>query len=227
MCGRFTLRSTVKDISRLFQLRLFPEWTPRFNIAPSQSILCLDQKGDSRQPAWRRWGLIPAWSKDPSQALRMSNARAETVDRKPAYRQAFRQRRCLIPADGFFEWQKTPSGKQPWFFTLKETPLFAFAGLWERWTSPQGEVIESCTLLTTEANALMAPIHHRMPVILPLETVDLWLDSKHQERQALQACLQSYPAEAMEAFPVSPKMNSAKFEGPECIAPWQPPANLF
>lgn len=165
------------------------------------------------------WGLVPFWSKDKKIGYRTINARAETVASKPTFRAAFRHRRCLIPADGFYEWQTQPGGKQPYYITLQEQGLFAFAGLWEQWRGDNDEVLESCTLIVTEANALMQPIHHRMPVILDPKDYDTWLDPANAAKREPAALLKPYPAQRMAAYPVSREVNNPKHTDASCIAP--------
>jgi putative SOS response-associated peptidase YedK len=207
MCGRFSQTQSGEAVAEAFQLTAIPDITPRHNIAPSQPISVITQ---SRQTGDRvhhekTWGLIPGWSKDPRIGAKLINARAETVAEKPSFRNAFQRRRCLIVADGFYEWQK-PTGdrpKQPYIFELASRSLFAFAGLWERWRDPAtGEAIYSCTILTTQANATVAPIHHRMPVILPAAAYEAWLNPHRYNPEALEAWLQPFTATAMHATPV-------------------------
>ncbi|MCB1056336.1 MAG: SOS response-associated peptidase, partial [Acidobacteria bacterium] len=166
-----------------------------------------------------RWGLIPHWAKDPSIGNRLINARAETAAEKPAFRSSFSKRRCLVPADGFYEWQKTGGRKQPFYLQLKEHRPFAFAGLWARWKASEDETVQSFTLLTTTPNEVAAKVHDRMPVILPPESYDRWLDPELHDREALEALLLPYPAEAMEAYPVSTLVNSPQNDDPRCIEP--------
>jgi putative SOS response-associated peptidase YedK len=166
-----------------------------------------------------RWGLIPSWAKDPSIGNRMINARAETIAEKPAFRAALKKRRCLIPADGFFEWQKLGNVKQPVRIVLKSRQPFGFAGLWEQWVAPDGEGILSCTIITTEANELLKPIHDRMPVILMQDVEAVWLDPKIQETEKLLPLLRQYPPEQMEFYPVSREVNSPAHDTPDCIVP--------
>jgi putative SOS response-associated peptidase YedK len=172
MCGRFTLRASPRLIAEQFDLFNMPELKPRYNVAPSQSVAVVRQQPDAegRELALLKWGLIPAWAADAKIGNRMANAHSETAASKPSFRSAFKRRRCLVVADGFYEWQKVGSKKQPHFIRLRDDRPFGIAGLWERWDK-QGEPIESCTLLTTEPNELMKPIHDRMPVIIPAEKV--------------------------------------------------------
>lgn len=210
---------------------------PRYNVAPSQNVAGIrvlrgDDETEKRVLGPLRWGLIPFWAGDTSIGNRMINARAETAAEKPAYRKAIRTRRCLIPASGFYEWQK-PAGskqKQPWFIRLRDGRPFAFAGLWERWGSPDtGEgVIESCTILTTAANARVQPIHDRMPVIVGRDDRALWLDRGVIEPEAVAHVLRPYDADKMEAWPVSQRVNSPAHDDAECIEPLQnAPGDMF
>ena len=227
MCGRFTQSQSATTLAATFHLAAVPDLPPRYNIAPTQPVTAIlatsepaaEQTSDraERQIRQLRWGLIPSWAKDMSMGARMINARAETVAEKPAFRTAFRQRRCLIVADGFYEWQRLEGKKQPFYFRLQDQQPFAFAGLWEHWQSPEGDSIDSCTILTTQANELLSSIHDRMPVILPPSSYDLWLDRTVRQPEQLQPLLQPYPAEAMTAYPVSTKVNSPAYDRAECI----------
>jgi putative SOS response-associated peptidase YedK len=218
MCGRFTLRAPASVVAEQFALFEVPPFAPRFNIAPSQPVPVV-RLARGRELVWLRWGLIPAWAKDPAIGNRLINARAETVAEKPAFRAALRRRRCLVAADGFYEWQRTGKRKQPYFIRLRDDRPFAFAGLWESWEAPDSSQIESCTLLTTEPNELMRPIHDRMPVILPADGYRVWLDPAMEKPERLLPLFRPYPAEEMTAEPVSTFVNSPAHEGPECIAP--------
>lgn len=228
MCGRFTLRTPAKDVAEMFdlaprQLELAGGWRARYNIAPSQDVAVVrcQAKGHARQAAWLRWGLVPAWAADPAGGYRMINARAETAATKPSFREAFRHRRCLVPADGFYEWKRGAKPKQPYYIRLQDERPFAFAGLWDAWH--QGDsAIESCTILTTDANELVADLHDRMPVILDPERFDAWLDPAAEDPARLMRLLTPYPAERMTLYPVSTVVNSPRHEGPECIAPATP-----
>jgi putative SOS response-associated peptidase YedK len=255
MCGRFTLRAPASVVAEHFALFELPPFTPRFNIAPTQPVpvirlaprtqagtvpifapakMGLSPSGPSaprRELVFLRWGLIPSWAKDPSIGNRLINARAETVAEKPAFRTALRRRRCLLAADGFYEWQAAGRRKQPYFIRLRDDRPFAFAGLWETWegrtgtdpdSSAQSEPvpvrsIESCTLLTTEPNELMRPIHDRMPAILAPDDYAAWLDPAVQEPAQLLPLLRPYPSEAMVARPVGTLVNSPANDVPECI----------
>ncbi|MDY0167321.1 MAG: SOS response-associated peptidase [Thermoguttaceae bacterium] len=224
MCGRFTLRAPASVIAEHFDLPgELPPLAPRYNIAPTQPVpvVRLDSHATPlrREMAALHWGLIPHWAKDASIGSRMINARADTVAEKPAYKAALRRRRCLLPADGFYEWHSEGGRKQPYFFSLQGDGLFAFAGLWERWEGPDHTCIESCTLLTTEPNPLVRPIHNRMPVLLPQDAYDLWLDPAEQDPGRLLPLLCPYPAGPMRARAVSTVVNSPRNDSPDCIAP--------
>lgn len=222
MCGRFTLTATGQVLMEELGLLSIPEdYRPRFNIAPGQLILAVRETEGGRRAAMLKWGLVPSWAKDPSIGYRMINARSESVSQKPAFRQAFERRRCIIPADGFYEWRKEGKAKIPMRFRLRGRRLFAFAGLWESNTIAAGEPLLTCTILTTSANELVRPIHDRMPVILTDEAIDLWLDPD-VPGEGVRPLLRPYPAEEMEAYEVSPKVNSATNDGPELIEPVAP-----
>ena len=222
MCGRFTLRAPASVVAEQFALFEVDPFTPRFNIAPSQPVAVVRSGADlsarrKRHLAWIRWGLIPHWAKDASVGNRMINARAESVLEKPAYRSAFVQRRCLIVADGFYEWQKAGSVKRPFFFHLRDDRPFAFAALWESWKAPDNARIESCTLLTTNPNPIVAPIHDRMPVILAPRDYDRWLDATLPKADSLLSLLGPYGGEELVAYPVSPYVNSPPHDDARCI----------
>ncbi len=229
MCGRYSLTSPVEAVRRVFDFPELPNLAPRANIAPSQDVaavrLASGESGDvGRHFVWLRWGLIPAWAKDPAIGNRTINARAETVARKPAFRAAFRARRCLILADGFYEWKTETGGKQPYRITLADGGPFALAGLWERWANPQGgETIESCTIVTTAANARLQEIHPRMPVILAPDAFVPWLDPGTPGAQA-EALLVPFRSEALIHYRVSPRLNSPANDDPTLIEPLDAPA---
>jgi putative SOS response-associated peptidase YedK len=200
MCGRYTL--TARRL-RVLEERLnttFPELSPRYNIAPSQPVPIVRAAEEGYELATVRWGLVPSWAKEPKSSYSMINARAETIAEKLAYRTPFRRRRCLIPADGFYEWRQTNGRKEPYHIRMKNREPFAFAGLWEHWEG-EGQVIESCSIMVTEANELVRSIHDRMPVILAPEDYRLWLDPAITKTEPLQALLRPYAAEEMEAYP--------------------------
>ncbi|HEX8913218.1 MAG TPA: SOS response-associated peptidase [Humisphaera sp.] len=214
MCGRYTL-SKLEQLLRQFPgiTQLPDELRARFNIAPTQSVPVIANSHADRV-GMAHWGLVPSWAKDPSIGNRMINARAETLAEKPAFRSALRRRRCLVPADGFYEWQRHPDGKSktPMFIRLKSGEPFAFAGLWEVWRDPEAgegeEPLTSCTIVTTSPNALMEHIHDRMPVILPASAYAAWLDPKERDAADLVGLLKPFPAEQMQAHPVSRRVNT-------------------
>lgn len=225
MCGRFAFAASQDENQLAFSGFTFPDDMPkRYNIAPGQPIIALANNGQKRAVAFK-WGLIPSWSKDPQIGNRLINARAETLAEKPSFRSAFKRRRCLIPTTGFYEWKKQPDGKTkiPTLISLKSKHPFALAGLWEHWGSPEGDEIETCTIITTEPNALMAPIHNRMPVILPQKSFDAWLALEEKRPDELQDLLRPYPAEKMTTHPVSSLVNSPTNDSPECIEPVHQP----
>jgi len=219
MCGRFVLMTPGKDLAERFGLQEIPDLKPRYNIAPTQMVVIirLDRNTLQRRLVQVKWGLIPFWAKDTSMRHRLTNARAESVTQKPAFRAAFKQRRCLIPADGFYEWKRREGGRQPYLLRNANGITFAFAGLWESWKGPDGEIIESCTILTTDANDLTRPIHDRMPVILHPRDYELWLDPEVKDPNLLKPLLCPYPSEEMIVRPVSPKVNKASYDGPDCV----------
>ena len=221
MCGRFTLTVDPADLRDAFPEFDFPaQYAPRFNIAPSQPVLVIPNDGTGKV-SFFVWGLVPSWAKDPSIGNRMINARAETLAEKPSFRGALKYRRCLIPADGFFEWQSQVGSKSkiPHHIRMKSGQPFAFAGLWEDWHSPDGSSIKSCTIITTQPNDLMAPIHNRMPVILPPNTYAQWLAPSPAQASDLLPLLVSYPADEMVAYPVSTLVNSPANDLPEVLQP--------
>ncbi len=222
MCGRFTLTTSPEELQAAFDwLKMPPKiGEPRYNIAPTQPAAVVPNDGLNRLDYFT-WGLIPSWAKDPNIGSRMINARAETLAEKPSFRNAFRRRRCLILTDGFYEWQVIPGrkAKQPMYITLADQRPFAFGGLWEIWNSPEGDPVYSCTIITTEPNALMATIHNRMPLILPKESYAQWLDPSEQRPQDLQPLLQPFPAAHMAAYPVSTLVNSPANDQPQLVEP--------
>ncbi len=217
MCGRYTVTSS-EEVREFFGVYDGPVLTPRYNVAPSQVVAVVGLKPDGRRGlALLRWGLVPRWASDPKSGPRPINARAETVLDKPTFRDAFRSRRCLLPADGFFEWQKSNGVKKPFHIRMKCGGLFAFAGLWDVWQSGD-EKLATCCILTTEANELVRPLHDRMPVIAPKDEYGRWLDPQTPVAE-LRAMLRPYPAEMMETVPVGRAVNSVKNDGPECLSP--------
>ncbi len=220
MCGRYSLKADISQLAMRFEFAADDvAYQPAYNIAPTQQVLTVTNDGE-RQAEHMRWGLIPSWAKDMKIGYRMINARGETVAEKPSFRTAYRKRRCLILADGFYEWQKL-GGKQkrPMRITLKSDEPFAFAGLWETWKDPEGELIKSCTIITTSANEYLSPIHDRMPVILPQEQESFWLDKEVEDPVALSSVIASYPDDGMDAFEVSALVNNTRNTGPEVMAP--------
>jgi putative SOS response-associated peptidase YedK len=219
MCGRFALTIDPSDLREAFADFAFPtQFAPRYNIAPTQPILALPNDGTNKVDFFV-WGLIPSWAKDPTIGSRLINARAETLAEKPAFRGALKYHRCLIFANGFFEWQAQPGTKVniPHFIRLKDGKPFAFAGLWERWQSADGSEVRSVTIITTQPNELMAPIHNRMPVILPPDFYADWLETSPRQASDLQGLLVPYPANEMIAYPVSTLVNSPANDRLECI----------
>lgn len=217
MCGRFTQRQPAVRLKKEFSVEEVPEVEARYNIAPTQSILGVRQTLDSREMSFLKWGLIPSWAKDSSIGAKLINARSETVTEKPSFREAFKRRRCIIPADGFYEWQRTGGRKQPFFFHMRDDWPFGFAGLWNKWKNEDGEVIESCTILTTEANELLRRVHDRMPVILTPEDYEVWLDDDLRKRSLREELLRPFPASEMEGYHVSASINSPSNQGAELI----------
>ncbi len=221
MCGRFSLALDPEELREVFGLVETPTlWIPRYNIAPTQPVAVIT---DAARPKldYMRWGLIPSWAKDISIGQKLINARAETIREKPSFRSAFSRRRCLIPADGFFEWKKTEGSKktpaEPYYFRLRGGKPFAFAGLWEIWHSPEGDELKTCTILTTDANELVGTVHQRMPILFEVDEAWMWLQPLAAD--ALLALLKPFPAEKMEAYPVSRLVNDPKQDDPQCVQP--------
>lgn len=217
MCGRFTLSLEPGDLQEELGLGAMPaDLRPRYNIAPTQPVAVVVD-GGSRDVAMYHWGLVPGWAKDVSMGSRMINARSETLAEKPSFRQAFAHRRCLIPADGFYEWDKKGSKKEPYFIHLASGKPFMFAGLWETWHGPDGSVLNSCTIITCAANALVGRLHERMPVILPRDQQTGWL-TPGIHLSDLQALLAPFSAGEMAMYPVRPVVNNPANDSPECLA---------
>jgi len=224
MCGRFSLRArNAALLAEYFGIIDVPLLKPRYNIAPSQPApvvrLKPGQSNSQRELVLLRWGLIPSWSKDSAVGNRMINARAESVAVKPAFRGALQRRRCLLVADGFYEWQGASRSKQPYFIRFRDDRPFAFAGLWERWEGPDHSAIDSCTIITTAANEMIRPIHDRMPVILPQAAYKAWLDPGRQKVEEIAVLLVPFSSEEMEAYPVSMLVNNAAHDEPGCVEP--------
>jgi putative SOS response-associated peptidase YedK len=221
MCGRYRLSRRKQMVEEYFASEGEDDWVPRYNIAPTQPVPIIRQnpKEPRRELSLVRWGLIPSWAKDASGAAGMINARCETAATLPAFRDAMKSRRCLIPADGFYEWRKTGKTKQPYCFEVNEGKLFAFAGLWDRWKDPSGQWIKSCSILTTTPNAATSPVHDRMPVILDPDCYDIWLDPGMQDARAVFDMLKPYDAQAMRCYPVSSRVNHVANDDEGCSVP--------
>jgi len=219
MCGRYTITVTLEELLARYEAEnMSAEYQPRYNIAPGQMVPVVIAGGEGRRLGMLRWGLVPPWADDPKIGNRMINARAETLEERPAYRNAYRTKRCLIPADGFYEWKKAAGGpSRPFRITLRGGGLFSLAGLYETWTSPDGDRLHTCAVLTTEPNRLMADIHDRMPVILRKEDEDLWLDRRVREPAKLAGLLAPYPAEEMEAYEVGRLVGNVANDVPACL----------
>jgi len=221
MCGRFRQTRSQKYLEEYFDARGEIDAVPRYNIAPSQPVVTVRQDASTpvRALSTMRWGLVPSWAKDMSMGYKTINARAETVATTASFREPFKSQRCLIPADGFYEWQRNGNAKQPYCFELTDGEVFAFAGLWDQWRNPQGEIIESCTILTTTPNPLLSDIHDRMPVILSPDNYDLWLDSGFRNTVSLAEMLRPYDAMLMKRYPVSTRINSVQNDDADCAKP--------
>lgn len=222
MCGRYRLSRRKQVVEEYFDsVSGEVDWIPRYNIAPTQPIPVIRQnpKEPIRELSLVRWGFIPSWAKDPSVAVKMINARSETADTKPAFRDALKSRRCLIPADGFYEWARTGKSKQPYCFEVDEGELFAFAGIWDRWKDPSGKLVETCSILTMTPNTVTSPVHDRMPVILDPEGYDLWLDPGMRNVAAASELLKPYDARTMRSYPVSTHINLVTNDDEACSAP--------
>jgi putative SOS response-associated peptidase YedK len=230
MCGRFTLRTAASAIAEQFELLGVPEFGARFNIAPTQPVPVIrmqqERTPQRRELVWLRWGLVPSWAKDPAIGNRLINARAESAAEKPAFRAAMRRRRCLIVADGFYEWQRAGRSKQPYLIRLRGDWPFAFAGLWEAWEAPDHAALETCTILTTAANDLVRPIHDRMPVILPASGYTTWLDPAIDDPRQLMPLLVPYASDEMEAQAVGDFVNSPAHYSPQCVEPMSQKGNM-
>jgi putative SOS response-associated peptidase YedK len=221
MCGRFSQTASPEVISQQFALDDPPLFKACYNIAPSQQIAAIRIEPDTatRNLVMFRWGLIPSWAKDPKIGNQCINAKAESVAEKPSFRSAFKIRRCLILATGFYEWQAQGRTKQPMWIGLRSQRPFAFAGLWEHWKPAEGEPLETCTIITTEPNELMRSIHNRMPVILAPASYDQWLDPTFQQTEPLKALLCPYSSEELTAYPVSTLVNNPRHDAPQCLEP--------
>lgn len=219
MCGRFVRKSTITEIGNEFDiLEVAWDGPPSYNIAPTQDVACVVGNGKNRLVAMR-WGLVPSWASDPTIGDRMINARSETIAEKKSFARAFKNQRCLVVADGFYEWRASQGRKEPIYVRLKSGRPFGFAGLYDHWKAPDGSVLSTCTIITTEPNELLKTIHNRMPVIIPADERKVWLDSRTQDPGVLMPLLRSFDAQAMEVYPVSLAVNSPKFNSPDCIKP--------
>jgi putative SOS response-associated peptidase YedK len=218
MCGRYSMTTAPEALRHLFRFVEQPHYPPRYNIAPSQPIAVVLLAEGGRHFALMRWGLLPSWVKDPADISLLFNARGETAAEKPAFRAAMKRRRCLIPADGFYEWQREGTRKRPFFIRQRSREPFAFAGLWETWAGPNGEELDTAAIVTTDANATLRPIHHRMPVILPPDTFDLWLDP-NADAKLVQSLIVPAPDDLLEAYGISTAVNRAANDGPALVAP--------
>jgi putative SOS response-associated peptidase YedK len=217
MCGRYTVTSAPEAIRALFRYEEQPDFPPRYNIAPTQPIAIVRLIDGKRQLALVRWGLLPSWVKDPRNFALLVNARGESVCEKPAYRAAMKRRRCLIPADGFYEWKSLGGRKQPYFVRAKSGEPLAFAGLWETWTGPNGEELETAAIVTTRANRTLEPIHDRMPVVVAPDAFDLWLDGANVDAKTAEVLIQPAPDDLLEAYEVSTAVNRNANDNPKLI----------
>jgi len=224
MCGRYRLSRRKQIVEEYFDVLSDEEWSPRYNIAPTQSVPVVRQhpKEPRRDLSLLRWGLIPSWATDQSIGAQMINARSETAASKPAFREALATRRCLVPADGFYEWKGASGTKQPYCFEVKDGELFAFAGVWDRWKDPSGKWIRTFSILTTTANAVTAQLHDRMPVILEREHHDFWLDPGMKNLEAVCELLKPHSAHTMRCYPVSSRVNNAANDDEQCSTPIEP-----
>ncbi len=217
MCGRFTLTTDLGTVARVFNVAPTLQTTPRYNIAPTQEVVTIMHNGTAHLELLR-WGLIPSWAKEESIGSKMINARAETLAEKTSFKRLLRSRRCLVVADGFYEWKQERGGKTPMYMTLKDHEPFAFAGLWDAWKRPDGQQIRTCTIITTNPNQVVMPIHNRMPAILSPEARQEWLDPSLQDEHVLLHLLTAYPSDQMVARPVSRLVNNPHNDSAELIA---------
>ena len=220
MCGRYILFGPLAAWAQLVGATLAPEFAPRCNIAPTQDVLVVRRLPGDAAAGFHllRWGLIPSWSKDAKIGAKLINARGETVAEKPAFRAAFKHRRCLLPASGFYEWKAEAGRKRPFEFRMADRAPFAMAGLWESWTGAGGEPVETCTIVTTAANELLAPFHDRMPVILDPPACKQWLATENGDAAGLLSLLRPYPAEKMAFVPANDRLNNSRYDGNDCLA---------
>ncbi len=217
MCGRFEIHSTLEIIAKVFGIDSITfDYEPSYNVAPSQDILLVVNDG-KRRLIKSRWGFVPSWSKELSAGYKMINARAESVADKPSFQQAFQNQRCLVVADGFYEWKKEGTKKRPFYIRLKNGQPFGFVGLYNIWKTPEGEQIYTSTIITTDANEIVQPLHDRMPVIAEPDQYDLWLDPRIHDKTLLRNVLKPFLSEGLEVYEVTPKVNSPKNNSPENI----------
>ena len=217
MCGRFVLTTPASELATCFRLDELVDIVRRFNIAPGTDIPAIRHSPDGKRVMHLlRWGLVPHWAKDPSIGARLSNARGETLTEKPSFRDAFKRRRCLVPADGFYEWKSEGKQKQPYYFSMKSGEPFALGGLWESWRAPNGDILRTCCLITTEPNEIMLPVHDRMPVIVSPDDYETWLTGEPDNVQAL---VKPYQTDGMQAWAVSKRVSRASEEGADLIVP--------
>jgi putative SOS response-associated peptidase YedK len=224
MCGRYMIIATPEALRALFGYAERPNFPPRYNVAPTQPIPIVRLVDGKRHFALVRWGLLPSWVKDPKKFSLLINARGESVCDKPAFRAAMKRRRCLIPADGFYEWQAGGPRKQPYYIRAKSRQPLAFAGLWETWMGPNGEELETATIVTTAANKTLTPIHDRMPAIVPPQAFDLWLDSANVDPKTAEALIVSAPENLLEAYPISTDVNRVANDNPKLLELFVPGA---
>ena len=228
MCGRYTLRASPQQLGLHFGLDVVPEMRPRYNIAPTQLVPVVRAATDGgRELVELRWGLIPGWSKTPPSGAPLINARSETAASKPTFRAAFRQRRCLLPADGFYEWQKLPTHRQPFHIHRPDGSVFGFASLWEQWHDASGKKLETCTILTTAANALLRPLHERMPVVVAPADYAAWLDPAVTDAAQVEPLLSGAAASELVVTPVTIRVNSIAHDDVECLTPAEQQKGLF
>jgi len=221
MCGRYTITVSLEELMLRYWIgeTTVPFHRPKYNVAPGQMILAIVNDGERNRLGELKWGLVPSWADDPKIGNKMLNARSETVRDKPAFKSLIRRKRCIIPADGFYEWRKDGGVKQPMRIVHRDRSLFSMAGLYDTWLAPDGTKLNTCTILTTTPNALMSPIHDRMPVILSQENEVQWLDRRIQDPEQLSPLYRPYPAEMLDAYPVAPGVGSVKQDEPACIEP--------
>jgi putative SOS response-associated peptidase YedK len=221
MCGRYRLSRSKELLAENFDVEPDDDWVPRYNIAPTQNVPVIRQHPEQpkRLGSRMRWGLIPFWAQNPSIGFKMINARAETVATKPAFRESLKKRRCLIPADGFFEWKKNGKVKTPFCFTMADDSIFAFAGIWDSWRNPEGKAIETCSIITTTPNTLLIDVHDRMPVILPNDAYDLWLDPGFQKPESIGDLLKPFDPNRMRRYEVSTRVNPVRNDDAACAEP--------